>query len=239
MIKIQNLTKVFKIEHEKKRTIFELLIYLFKKKSKIEKLYALKNINFEINDGDFIGIIGRNGSGKTTLLKIISRILVPTKGGVIVRGKVISFLELGVGFHDDLTAKENVYLYGALIGMTKKEIDKKFNKIIQFSNLEKFVDTRLRSFSSGMKVRLAFSTAIQTNFDILILDEILAVGDKDFQKKCYDIFNKFSKQGKTIILTSHDLDVVNKFCNKVLLLDRGRRILFDKTDKVLKKYSKI
>lgn len=236
MIKIRNLSKIFKIEHEKKRTIFELLIHLLEKKSEIERLYALKNINFEINDGDFVGIIGRNGSGKTTLLKIISRILIPTKGNVTLKGKVVSFLELGVGFHEDLTAKENVYLYGALIGIAKTEIDKKFNGIIQFSDLGKFVDTRLRSFSSGMKVRLAFSTAIQTNFDILILDEILAVGDKDFQKKCYEIFNKFSKQGKTIILTSHDLNVVSKFCNKVLLLDKGRQIMFDEKNKVLKKY---
>jgi len=233
---VKGLSKRFILPHEKKSTIFESIIGLIKLNMSYERFYALKNINMQIEKGECIGIIGDNGSGKSTLLKLISKILVPTEGSVTSEGRIASFLELGVGFQNELSAKENVYLYGSIMGMSRKEIKERYEHIVDFSGVRKFMDAKLKNFSSGMRVRIAFSTAIQTDPDILILDEILAVGDKDFQKKCHKVFEKFRQSKKTIIIASHDINVITKFCNKTLLLDHGRQVMYGDTKAVVKKY---
>ncbi len=238
MIETKNLAKEFKIRHEKKTTIFEKM-NPFTRKERIETLKAIQNLNIQINKGECIGIIGRNGSGKTTLLKMISKILVPTKGKIKTRGNITSIIELGVGFQDDLTAKENTYLYGAIMGMTREAINKKMKEIMGFSELERFMDTKISSFSSGMRVRLSYSIAIQTDFDILILDEIFAVGDKNFQEKCIRKLEELKKQGKTIVLTSHNHDLIKKYTDKTLVLDKGKKIWYGETLKAIKKYEEI
>lgn len=239
IIEVKNLSKRFFIPHEKKNTLFEYIIGFIKGDAvSYEEFYALKNINFSVGKGKIIGIVGDNGSGKSTLLALISKILIPTTGTIKTKGKVVSLLELGVGFQGELTAKDNVYLYGAVMGLSKKYITSKFNQIIKFAGVKKFEDAKLKTFSSGMKIRLAFSTAIQTNPDILLLDELLAVGDKDFHRKCLNVLQRLKKENKTIILTSHKLDDIKKYCFKTLYLHKGKQVMFDKTDKVLKKYLK-
>jgi len=235
MIELNNVSKVFELPHEKSRTIFEKIISLFKTNLSYENFNALSEINLKINDGECIGIVGNNGSGKSTILKLISKIILPSKGTVLVKGRTAAFIELGVGFQNELTAKENVYLYGTIMGMSRKYISKKYLEIVKFANVKKFMDTKMKSFSSGMRLRLAFATAIQTNPDILILDEVMAIGDQDFQKKSYELFQKYKKNKKTIILATHDLNLV-KSCNKVLYLNKGKQIMFDTPNKVLKRY---
>lgn len=233
-IVVSNLWKTFRLPHEKKNTFYEFLTGIFK--NGYEEFVALKNINFVVKKGDAIGIIGDNGSGKSTLLKIITNILRPSKGVVKINGKITSFLELGVGFHPDLTVKENVYLYGAVMGLLDKEIDIKIKEILDFSRLNKFEDAKLKNLSSGMQVRLAFATAIQTNPEILLMDEVLAVGDLEFQQKCINIFQEYIKEKKTIVFVSHDLNSVRRFCNKALLLRHGEQIAFGDTGKIIDEY---
>jgi len=237
MIHLQNITKVFQIPHEKRDTLKENVVDMFRRVS-YEPLYALHDVSFKINPGEFIGIIGPNGCGKTTLLKIIAGILVPSFGQVKTMGKISPFLELGVGFDPNLTARENVYQNGIILGLSHRDISKKFDKIIAFSELEKFVDTRLKDFSSGMQVRLAFAVAIQVNADILLMDEVLAVGDARFQQKCFKVFEDFKKQSKTIVLVTHDLESVKKHCERAIYLDNGRISADGKPKKVVKKYLK-
>ncbi|GAH14396.1 unnamed protein product, partial [marine sediment metagenome] len=177
---------------------------------------ALKDINFSVRRGEWIGIIGPNGSGKSTLLKIIANIIRPTKGRVKVNGKITSFLELGIGFHPDLTAIENIYTYGAIIGFSDNEIREKLEAILDFSGLKRFSNTKLKNFSNGMVVRLTFSTAIQTEPEILLLDEVLAVGDMEFQQKYFHVFEKYRKQDRTVVYVSHDMNSVKRFCDRAL-----------------------
>ena len=220
-INITNLSKVFKIPHDKSYGIKSATIGFIKRQTKYEKLYALNNINLSIKKGEFIGITGRNGSGKSTLLKIIADILKPTAGGVHVNGKISPFIELGTGFQYELTAKENIFLYGAIHGLNREEINKKLKEIIEFAELERFIDTKLKNFSSGMQARLAFSIAIQIDADILLVDEVLAVGDIGFQKKCHEVFKKFKKEGKTILLVSHSTEQLKKFSDSIIELENG------------------
>jgi lipopolysaccharide transport system ATP-binding protein len=234
-VEVKNLWKKFMVPHEKRTTVFEMLTSL-NRRITYEEFWALKGINFSVAKGESLGIIGENGSGKTTLLNIIANILRPTKGEVRVNGKLTSFLELGVGFQPDLTGRENVYLYGAFMGLKDSEIDKKFDKIIEFAGLSKFIDTKLKNLSSGMQVRLAFSTAIQTNPDILLVDEVLAVGDMEFQQKCAEKFLEFKKGGVTLLIVSHDLAAVRKFCDRVLLLHKGEQVAVGGTAEVIDKY---
>jgi lipopolysaccharide transport system ATP-binding protein len=234
-IVVSNLWKIFRLPHEKKSTLFESIVGTFKHNGH-EEFVALKNINFVVKKGEAVGIIGENGSGKSTLLKIITNILRTEKGSVKINGKITSFLELGVGFHPDLTVKENVYLYGAIMGMTDREIDEKIEDILDFSGLKRFEDAKLKNLSSGMQVRIAFATAIQTDPEILLLDEVLAVGDMDFQQKCLEVFKRYIKEKKTIIFVSHDLSSVRKFCSKTLLLRHGEQIAFGKTNEIIDKY---
>ncbi len=234
-VKVENLSKVFKIPHERRNTLYEKIAGIFKP-LKYEKFYALKNVSFDVENGEAIGIIGENGSGKSTLLKIIAKILKPTSGRVITRGKITSFLELGVGFQPELTAAENIEIYGAIMGLTRSRIREKIDDILKFAGLEEFKHMKLKNFSSGMQVRLAFSTAIQTQPDILLVDEVLAVGDLEFQQKCFDVFKKFRDEGVTILLVSHDMGVIRKFCDRALYLSKGEVVIFGDAENVIERY---
>ena len=220
MISIEAISKRFMLPHEKKHTLRQRFVSICRRKT-YENFYALKGIDLQIKKGEFLGIIGKNGSGKSTLLKLIAKVLEPTSGKITVRGTVAPFLELGVGFQGDLSVKDNIFLYGALLGMTRKEVADKYEWIIEFSGLENFVDAKMKNLSSGMQVRLGFSITVGVESPILLVDEVLAVGDIDFQQKCYDSFAKFKKQGKTIVFVSHDLKAVEKFCDRVILIENG------------------
>ncbi|MBS3145164.1 ABC transporter ATP-binding protein [Candidatus Woesearchaeota archaeon] len=215
---LENVSKTFKIPHDYKAGIKSYLLGFFNLTHCYERFHALKNINLRVRQGEFLGIIGPNGSGKSTLLKIIANVIQPTTGRVLVHGKISPFLELGVGFQGELTVKENVYLYGVLLGIQQKEIARRFDSIIHFAELERFIDTKLKNLSSGMLARLGFSIAIQVDADILLVDEVLAVGDEAFQEKCYSIFRKFKREGKTILLVSHDKSLIRKFADRTIRL---------------------
>jgi len=234
-IRVEGLSKTFHVPHEKHTSLKAAAIHLFNKKS-YEKFEALKGISFEVKKGEFFGIIGRNGSGKSTLLKILAGIYVPDSGEVSVSGKLSPFLELGVGFNPELTGRENLFLGGAILGLTRQEVVEKFDKIVAFAELEEFIDMKLMNYSSGMQVRLAFSLAINVHAEILLMDEVLAVGDTNFQGKCLDEFNKYKKEGKTVILVTHDIEVVKKYCDRALLLRQGKIVDIDRPDKVSNKY---
>jgi lipopolysaccharide transport system ATP-binding protein len=236
-IEVRHLHKVFRIPHEKRNTVFQALTGLLKPAS-YETFAALRDINFTVEDGEMFGIIGENGSGKSTLLKLLSRILVPTDGSVMTRQQVTPFLELGVGFNYDFTAAENIQIYGIIMGLTPRDIEEKVDEILQFAGLDRFRDTKLRNFSSGMQVRLAFSTAMRTNPQILLLDEVLAVGDMEFQKKCLDVLERFKNEGVTIVFVSHDLEAVKKHCSRTLLLNHGEQVILGETKEVVVKYER-
>lgn len=190
-------------------------------------VWSLKNIDFEIKQGDAVGVIGRNGAGKSTLLKVLSRITVPTSGSVKVKGRIASLLEVGTGFHPDLTGKENIYLNGAMLGMRKQEIKRKFDEIVNFSGVERYIDTPVKRYSSGMYVRLAFAVAAHLESEIMIIDEVLAVGDAEFQKKCLGKMKDVSSsEGRTVLFVSHNLAAIKNLCNNVILLEQGK-MLFD------------
>jgi lipopolysaccharide transport system ATP-binding protein len=234
-IKVEHLHKTFRIPHEKRTTIFETLTGVFKPPM-YETFHALKDINFTVEEGEALGIIGENGSGKSTLLKIIANILRPSSGSVTALKKLTPFLELGIGFQADLTAAENIKIYATIMGMQKREINDKLDDIIEFAGLEKFRDTKLKNFSSGMQVRLAFSTAIQTDPEILLMDEVLAVGDMEFQQKCLDVLSQYRKDGVTIVFVSHDLGAVRRFCDRTLLLHKGEQVAIGNSSEMIDKY---
>jgi len=203
----------------------------------VEEFWALKDVSFEIREGDRVGIIGRNGAGKSTLLKILSRITEPSGGKVHIAGRVASLLEVGTGFHPELTGRENIYLNGAILGMSKSEIKKKFDEIVDFAEIERFLDTPVKRYSSGMYVRLAFAVAAHLEPEILLIDEVLAVGDVQFQKKCLTKMEEVSKEGRTILFVSHNMNAIEQFCNFCLLLNQGRIKLFNKDIRmVIKSY---
>lgn len=238
VLSAKNIYKDFHLPHEKNNSIKSAIVNVFKKKDKdIDTQHVLRGISFDIHEGDFFGIVGRNGSGKSTLLKIIAEIYRPTKGSVRVKGKLVPFIELGVGFNPELTGRENVYLNGALLGFSRKEIEKKYDKIVEFAELEEFMDQKLKNYSSGMQVRLAFSVAIQADGDILVLDEVLAVGDEAFQRKCFDYFTRLKKNKKTVILVTHSMDSVRKHCNKAMMIRDGEIVAFGNPEDVSNEYS--
>ncbi len=204
-----------------------------------EEFWALRDVSFEIQHGDRIGIVGRNGAGKSTLLKILSRVTSPTSGQASIRGRVGSLLEVGTGFHPELTGRENVYLNGAILGMGKSEIDKKFDAIVEFSGVEQFLDTPVKRFSSGMTMRLAFSVAAHLDPDILIIDEVLAVGDTEFQKRCLEKMEELSRDGRTLLFVSHNLGTISALCDKCMFLERGRLKQFDRTAAVIASYNHV
>lgn len=235
VIEVEHLWKSFQIPHERRTTLFENIVGMIRP-NHYETYTVLKDISFEVDEGECIGIIGDNGSGKSTLLKIIANILRPTKGNVRITGKMTPFLELGVGFQSDLTVQENVGVYAAIMGISKREIKNSIDEVIDFAGLTNFRDTKLKNLSSGMQVRLAFSTAIQTDPDVLLVDEVLAVGDKEFQQKCFETFSKYKREGVTILLVSHDLGAVRRFCDKTLLLRNGEKEIFSDTNSVIDEY---
>src|SRR6266478_3141088 len=201
-----------------------------------DTIWALKNLNLEIQEGELVGIIGRNGAGKSTLLKILSRITKPTKGRVEMKGRVGSLLEVGTGFHPDLTGRENIFLSGAILGMRKAEIERKFDEIVAFSELEKFIETSVKWYSSGMYVRLAFSVAAHLEPEILMMDEVLAVGDAAFQQKCLDKMHEIRQQGRTILFVSHDMAAITRLCKRVILLEKGKITFDGEPREVVKRY---
>ncbi len=234
-VEVEHIWKTFQIPHEKRTTFFENLMGLMRPNN-YETFSVLKDISFQVEAGECVGIIGDNGSGKSTLLKIIANILRASKGSVRVKGKMTPFLELGVGFHPDMTARENIGVYGTIMGLSRRDIDERIDDVIDFAGLSRFEDTKLKNLSSGMQVRLAFSTAIQTNPDVLLVDEVLAVGDMEFQQKCFDVFNRYRKEGVTILFVSHDLGAVRRFCDRTLLLGGGEQRAFGETGEILDKY---
>lgn len=238
VIRVEGVSKLFKIPHEKHATMKAAALNIFHKKSYTE-LQALQDVSFDVKKGEFFGIIGRNGCGKSTLLKIIAGIYFPSSGKIKIDGRISPFLELGVGFNPELTARENIYLNGAILGLPKKEIDRKFDDIIHFAELGEFIDMKVKNFSSGMHVRLAFSVAIRAHSEILLIDEVLAVGDANFQEKCIREFAKFKKEGRTILFVTHGMDMVEKFCDRVLLLDKGRKVELGEPRRVSLEYSKL
>ncbi|MEK7533898.1 MAG: ABC transporter ATP-binding protein [Patescibacteria group bacterium] len=203
---------------------------------KKEEVWALKNVSLTIKKGETIGIVGDNGSGKSTLLKIIAGITTPTQGNVKVNGRVSSLIELGAGFHPDLTGKENVYLNGQLLGFTKKELDKKYNEIVEFTDIGEYINQPIRTYSSGMVVRLGFSVAVHLDPEILLIDEVLTVGDEEFQRKCIRKINILRKNGKTIIMVSHDLSLIKILCSKIVWLEHGKFLLVGNSEKVIHSY---
>ena len=234
-VEVDHIWKTFQIPHEKRTTFYENLMGVMRNSS-YETFSVLKDISFQVDAGECVGIIGDNGSGKSTLLKIIANILRASKGTVRVKGKITPFLELGVGFNPDMTARENIGVYGTIMGLSRREIDDRIDDVINFAGLCKFEDTKLKNLSSGMQVRLAFSTAIQTYPDVLLVDEVLAVGDMEFQQKCFDVFNRYRKEGVTILFVSHDLGAVRRFCDRTLLLGGGEQRAFGETGEILDRY---
>ncbi len=221
-IDVKNISKKFTLYHEKRDSIFEAATSFFQKKRHHEILQALDSVSFNVKQGEIFGIIGRNGSGKTTLLRIISKIYAPDSGSVDVHGSIIPVLALGLGFHPELTAITNIYQSSILLGFPKEEISKRVSDIIKFAELEKFADTKVKTFSAGMQMRLAFATSVLVDPDVLLLDEVFAVGDVNFQKKCYETIMSFKKRGKAIIFVSHDVNAIKKHCDTVLFLKEGK-----------------
>lgn len=224
VISLSNVSKDFRLPHEKVSSVKSAFVHPFqaKKGRKTETQHALRDISFDIHKGEFFGIVGRNGSGKSTLLKIIANIYQPTQGAVGVKGKLVPFIELGVGFNPELTGRDNVYLNGALMGFSPEEITAMYDDIVSFAELEQFMDQKLKNYSSGMQVRLAFSMATRSNADILLIDEVLAVGDADFQRKCFNYFKQLKRDKKTVVFVSHDMDAVKEYCDRAILIEDSR-----------------
>lgn len=233
-IEVIDVTKKFKIYYDKASTLKEHM--LFWQRNKSEEFVALKDINVKIKKGETVGLIGVNGSGKSTLLKLMTKIIYPTTGKVITHGKLTSLLELGAGFHQDFTGKENIYFNAAIFGLTKEEIDKRLEDIIEFSELGEFIDNPVRTYSSGMYMRLAFSIAINVDAEILLIDEILAVGDQHFQEKCFKKLEELKNSDKTIVIVSHSLEQIENLCTRAIWIYEGK-VAMDATPKeVIPKY---
>ena len=236
-VRVDHVSKFFRLPTEATQSLRTSLINRFKGIKGYKEQHVLKDISFEVEKGDFYGIVGRNGSGKSTLLKIISEIYIPEKGKVTIDGKLVSFIELGVGFNPELTGRENVYMNGAMLGFSTEEVDAMYDDIVEFAELGEFMNQKLKNYSSGMQVRLAFSVAIKAQGDILILDEVLAVGDEAFQRKCNDYFKDRKESGKTTILVTHDMGAVKKYCNKAVLIENGLVKAVGNPDDVANQYS--
>jgi len=234
-ISVENVEKSFKIYKDKGFTLKERILF-FKSRNAYVKNNILRGISFDIEKGDILGIVGKNGSGKSTLLKLITKIIYPDSGSIKINGKVSSLIELGAGFHPDMTGRENIYINASIYGLTKKEIDSKLDTIIKFSELEEFIDSPIRTYSSGMYMRLAFSVAINVEAEILLIDEILSVGDANFQAKCFRKMQELKDSGITIVIVSHDLHTMEKLCNKVIWIESGKIKRNGIPNEVLKEY---
>lgn len=243
ILEVQHLSKAFKIgvKQERYLSLRDLLANPFagigKQKEKSKEFFALNDVSFDVLPGESIGIIGRNGAGKSTLLKILSKITPPSAGKIVCRGRIASLLEVGTGFHPELTGRENIFMNGSVLGMRRHEIEKHFDAIVDFSGVEKFLDTPLKRYSSGMQLRLAFAVAAHLEPEILIIDEVLAVGDAEFQKKCLGKMDEVSKSGRTVLFVSHDLSAVSTLTKKSIYLNQGKLMTFDATPAVIQAYS--
>jgi ABC-2 type transport system ATP-binding protein len=238
-IKVSNVSKTFKLPHEKTTSIKGAIINFYRHNRTYEKLEALKDVSFEVKKGEFFGIVGKNGSGKSTMLKLLAGIYSPSEGSVVVNGKLTPFIELGVGFSPELSGRENVFLNGALLGFSRSQMQGMYDDIVSFAELEKFMDQKLKNYSSGMQVRLAFSIAIRAESDILLIDEVLAVGDISFQQKCYDYFDKLKEEKRTIVLVTHDMSAVKQFCDRALFINQGVAKNIGDPEEISQMYEKI
>jgi ABC-type polysaccharide/polyol phosphate transport system ATPase subunit len=235
VIEVRSVSKTFTLPHEQRTTLKEHFLHPFGSRT-FERQTALDDVSVSVRAGEFFGIVGLNGSGKSTLLKIIAGIYQPDSGTVSVRGKLSPFIELGVGFNPDLTGRDNILVNGTLLGLTRRELEERFDSILEFAELTRFADQKLKNYSSGMQMRLAYSIAIQVQFDILLLDEVLAVGDQEFQQKCFATFDEFRAQGKTMVLVSHSLEAAEQFCDRALLLEAGRVRTIGEASEVIATY---
>ena len=239
-IKVEHVSKSFRLPHNRQNSIKSSLINFIKGGDRtFETQEALKDISFEIKKGEFFGIVGRNGSGKSTLLKMLAGIYTPNEGGIKVNGKLTPFIELGVGFNPELTGRENVFLNGALLGFNRKEMAAMYDDIVEFAEIERFMDQKLKNYSSGMQVRLAFSIAIRVNTDILVLDEVLAVGDAAFQEKCFEYFYNLKQENRTIVFVSHDMASVQKFCDRAVVINNGELLFSGKATEAALLYKEL
>jgi len=237
-ISVKNISKTFLLPHEKQTSLKGAFLSSFRRKS-FEKQRALRDISFDVKKGEFFGVVGRNGSGKSTLLKIIAGIYVPDSGSIQINGLLTPFIELGVGFSPELTGRENVFLNGALLGIDRKQMTEIYDEIVEFAELENFMDQKLKNYSSGMQVRLAFSIAIRAKGSILLLDEVLAVGDSSFQKKCFRYFDDLKSKKATVVLVTHDMSAVQRFCDRAVLIEGGKIIKSGKALDVINEYKSI
>jgi ABC-type polysaccharide/polyol phosphate transport system ATPase subunit len=233
-IQAKNISKAFRIPHEKIDTFRTAFVNILRRKS-YETFNALADVSFEVKKGEFFGIVGRNGSGKSTLLKIIAGVY-DFEGDIEINGMISPFLELGIGFNPELSGRDNIYLNGIVLGLTRKQVAEKYDAIVSFSELERFIDQKLKNYSSGMNVRLAFSIAVHANRDILLMDEVLAVGDANFQEKCLQEFDKYHALKKTVVLVSHDIGTIEKYCDRAMLLRNGKVRKIGETKEVTRQY---
>ena len=221
IISVRDVTKDFMLPHLVQTTIKSKVLNSFRRSTTKEVQQVLRGVSFDVMRGEFLGIVGRNGSGKSTMLKVMAGIYQPSSGGVSVWGRLVPFIELGVGFHSELSGRDNVYLNGALFGFSKAEVDAMYDDIVSFADLQESMDQKFKNYSSGMQVRMSFSVATRARADILLIDEVLAVGDAAFQRKCYDHFRSLKQNGTPIVFVTHDMSVVREFCDRVILLDAG------------------
>lgn len=236
-MEFDNVSRVYTLHHERKQTLQDRFVNVFKKhESSNEQFWALKNVSFKLEKGKTLGLIGKNGAGKSTLLKLATRIVEPTSGVIRVSGRVSAMLELGTGFHPDLSARDNIYLNGAFYGFNRKEMDERYERIVEFSELGKFIDTPVKHFSSGMYMRLGFAIAITVSPDILIIDEVLAVGDAAFSRKCHDALEELKQQSKAMLFVSHSPTEVSRFCDEVIYLANGQIVAQGQPGDVLDEY---
>src|SRR6478752_3982616 len=223
-VSLEGVSKTFRLPHQQYSTLKERALHPFRSTT-YDELRAIQDVSLEITQGEFFGIVGRNGSGKSTLLKCIAGIYGVDTGRISVAGRLSPFIELGVGFNMDLTARDNVLLNAIMLGLTRKQARERFDSIIEFAELEEFIDLPLKNYSSGMSVRLAFAVTVEVDADVLLIDEVLAVGDAAFQQKCFEQFEKLKREGRTIVLVTHDMSAVERFCDRAMLLDHGKRLI--------------
>jgi ABC-2 type transport system ATP-binding protein len=239
MIEVRGVSKDFLLPHLRNTTIKSRFVNMFRRNRVLEVQHALSDIDFVVNPGEFLGVVGRNGSGKSTLLKILAGIYVPTAGFTITRGRLVPFIELGVGFNPELTGRENVYLNGALLGFSKPEVQEMYDDIVAFAELEDSMDQKLKYYSTGMYVRIAFSVATRARADILLIDEVLAVGDTAFRQKCFDHFHALKARGVTIVFVTHDMDAVREFCDRAVMIEGSRLVADGSAESVAEEYAKL
>jgi ABC-2 type transport system ATP-binding protein len=239
-ISVRDVSKSFRIPHDQLLTLKERVLHPVQAwRGDYDELHAVDDISFEIREGEFFGIVGRNGSGKSTLLKCVAGIYDIDKGEIGVRGRLSPFIELGVGFNPDLTARDNVIINAIMLGLSRQQARERFDEIIAFAELENFIDLRLKNYSSGMQVRLAFSVAIQVDAEILLIDEVLAVGDASFQQKCFEQFNRLKAEGRTIVFVTHDMHSAQRYCDRAMLLERGQMLTIDDPTTIARKYNEL